>query len=132
MSTYEEFAERHGITMTCEQVSTRPGAEDWPSGSSHWKCKLKRGRRTMTVLFSMGSAHTHTPRAYEVLQSVAMDAGTLESSEDYAGFLDEFGYDDDPQHRRTWKAIQKETKDLKRLLDDDELYEELLYETEEE
>src|SRR5574341_1383448 len=130
--TYEEFAHEYGITMTCKQIPKRQGGETWPAGSTHWRCHLKRGPKKMQITYSMGSAHKGLPDLKDVLYSVGSDASIYESAGSYEDFLNEFGYEDEKQHRQTWLALTNQTRALRRFFDDDALYNELLYETTEE
>lgn len=128
---YQDFARRHGIKIKCKHLKTRPDIEGWPEGSSHWDCTLRRGKKSMKVIFSMGPALQGPPDVADVLYAIAADAGIYESSRSQEEMASDF--DMEPKEAaRVWKSIEQQTARLQRLLGDDAaLYEELLYETEE-
>lgn len=138
MQTMREFVERHGIEMECQRADSNPYL-DMPRGSSHYTCRLRFGRRTLTTPFSQGSAITHTPRTEDVLNSLASDSSGYESAGgSFDAWCSDFGFEPDeeardPWHRCRWKktfrAVEKQAEKLKKLLGL-ELYDELLYRTE--
>ncbi len=118
---------------------------------NHYKVTLKLGKKRMSTYFSMGSGLSGAPVAHDVLQSLALDASSLENS---GGFLDwandlgyewpracetvsareaeEVGLDCGPYHRAkaTYKAVEANTEKLRTFLGGD-LFRVLVFQTEE-
>jgi hypothetical protein len=126
------FAEAHGIEMLPTQVAENPSYPDAPRDSRHWAClftwKAKKGndrwRNRLTVHFSQGSAHTKPPTAMEVLGCLAQDAQSAEYT--FEEWCRELGMDPDSRKdEKTYKAVQKLTKSLRRFLGE-ALFKELL------
>ena len=145
--TMYEFVKIHRITMTSDRIDSNPHMAS-PREMDHWKCKLSRtwGARTdpeaapvrtyatrknrMTVPFSMGFGHNgKAPEAADVLSCLASDASSVSQS-DIEEWCRDMGYDTDSRKaERTYKICQKQAGRLKRFLGDD-LYDTLLYHTE--
>ncbi len=123
--TIKEFIAKHGITILSAYTGYRPDLtedDDWAADAHHYKCTLtykpgKKARR-LTVYFSMGSAHTANPTAYDVLTSLQLDAGALgQGFEDWAG---DYGYDvDSRKAERTYRACVRSARKLRRFMDND-------------
>lgn len=64
LSPFTEWAYAHGITMTSEEIPERTdGVDGWDEGASHFRVTIQGPRgRTMTTLFSQGSAHRRWTR----------------------------------------------------------------------
>ncbi len=62
--TFEQFAEKHGITLRAESAPANPNmaAGDWTKGASHWYCTLECEARRMSLHYSMGSGHRRFAR----------------------------------------------------------------------
>lgn len=106
------------VTMTAEWADENPNMSVMPEGSTHWKCVLSYKGRRMTVHFSMGPAHHKEPTAEDVLDCLFSDASSAdESFEEWCGC---YGYDTDSRKAElTYKAVQKQTAGLRRLLGED-------------
>jgi hypothetical protein len=113
-----EFVAKHTVSMFVEAWDRNPnmGDDDWSRTASHWRCLLRCGKRTMTVYFSQGSAHTNPPTVDEVLDSIASDArGVVE--QDFRDWCGDYGYDTDSiKALKTFKACQKIADKLRRFL----------------
>jgi len=128
--------------MTSEWKDTRPGAETWTPGSSHWRVTLRIShenqptangavdftvtkKRRFTTWFSMGPALSGEPKVTEVLDCLLSDAQA--GSQDFSEFCGEFGYDEDSRKaEKTWKECAKTHERLTAFLGD-ELFEKALY-----
>lgn len=98
--------------------------DDWQRKSTGWHCTLRYQGRQYSFDFWQGSAITGEPDAAGTLDCLLSDAqsGEMEFSE----FCREFGYDEDSRKsEKTWKACQKTSTAMKRLLGDD--YDEFVY-----
>jgi hypothetical protein len=84
---------------------------------THWKCTLRTKGRRMTLYFSQGSAHTREPETADVLDCLASDARTLESSRSFEEWALDLGYDEDSRKaERTYRAVKKQSARLRKLL----------------
>lgn len=129
--TLDAFVQQHGLTMTCEPADSNPNmaADDrWNHDASHYRCVLKRGRRSMTVPFSMGSAHTKPPRIDEVLNALASDSDG--ANELFESWCNELGYDSDSRKaEQIFNTCRRQAKRLRQFLGE-QAYDQLLYGTE--
>src|SRR3990167_8432953 len=91
----EQFIARNRVRMSAEWADSNPNMADMPGGSSHWKCKIKAGKRSMTVYFSQGPAHSREPTAADLLDCLASDASTIDNARGFEEFCSELGYDTD-------------------------------------
>ena len=120
---------RLGISMVARPVKANPNwTDDAFQGASHFRCTFKRtmgvkaragrvqtpGVRTMSIGYSMGSAHTQPPTAVEVLECLASDACGSDTFEDWCSDL---GMDSDSRKAlQTFQAIRRNTKRLETFL----------------
>lgn len=136
MNNIRSFIKKYGISITSEWSDENPNMHEWRD-ANHYKVKLVRQptkndphRRQFTTYFSMGYSHTDEPKAEDVLDCLAMDTSSYENARDFEEWAAEFGYDTDSRRaERTYNVIGKQAKQLKRFLSE-ELYEELLWNTE--
>lgn len=120
--TIKMFCNRHGITATAEWADSNPNMSDMPAGSSHWRVTLRRRnpRRSLTVPFSMGPAHSHEPTAPEVLDCLVSDASSFDSASSFEDWCSDFGYDTDSRKaEQTFKAVERSAARLRRFLGGD-------------
>ena len=120
---YHEWMSRHGITMTSERADSNPNLfdpeSDWANHASHWKVVFRRGRKTFTLHYSMGSAHTGSPAAPSVLDSVRSDTGSFEEGGTFEDWARNFGFDADSRRAEAaWRHVKDEVARLKRFLGD--------------
>jgi hypothetical protein len=128
-ATAKGFVNARNIRIESERANENPNIDDMPVGSNHYRVTLRYGRRQMTVPWSQGPAITHDPDAADVLDALASDATGFEQARDFEDWASEYGYDPDSRKaERTYKAIERQTRQLKQFLDDkSEDYETLLY-----
>jgi hypothetical protein len=83
-------------------------------------CILRRGRRKMTVVFSMGRGlEGRAPEAVDVLDCLAMDAAGVRNAADFEGWCSEYGFDADSRKaEKTFKACEKQASQLERFIGD--------------
>jgi hypothetical protein len=113
--TITQFLADHGITAASEWADDNPNMTDMPRGSSHWRVTFARGRKRMTVPFSMCPAHSSEPDAPGVFDCLLSDAtGADQSFEEWCGY---YGYDSDSRKaERTYKAVTRQTAKLRQFL----------------
>lgn len=130
--TLKAFVSRHHITASAEWADRNPNAEDgeWAREANHYKVTLRRGRRRMTVYFSMGSALTREPSAEDVLNSLSLDSAGVDNARSFEEWCGEYGYDiDSRKAERTYRVCQRQAEKLQQFLGM-ELYNVLLWQTE--
>ena len=129
MGTMADFVARHNIKIACEWADRNPHMPDW-NDANHYKCKLTMGRKQMTVYFSQGYGVTHEPEAADVLNCLADDSAGVSNARSFEEWADEYGYDTDSRKaEKTYNVCVKQAARLLSFLGDD-LYNELLWETE--
>ena len=132
--TMEQFIRENRIGLTTQRTEAiAADGDDWQPSTSHYKCRLRRGRRSWTIRYHMGPAHTDPPLLAAVLSSIALDCAAVENAPDVLDFASEFGYPlDTPAERATVKRIHaacEKQRDKARAFLNDE-YDRLLWETE--
>lgn len=130
-TTLRQFIGDFRIRMTADLTERNPNRDDeWGRSATHWKCLLRCGRRSMTVYFSQGPAVSREPSAEDVLDCLASDAAGFENARTFEEWASEYGYDADSRKaERTYKAVERQTEALARLLPVD-AYDRLLWHTE--
>lgn len=130
MTDTKRFVSRHNIRLDVAWTDANPNMldDDWHRTARHFKCTVHYRRRRLTVPFSQGCAHEQEPTAADVLDCLASDASGLGGT--FEDWCSDYGYDSDSRNaEKTFKAIEKQSKGLERLLGP-ELFEELVYRTE--
>lgn len=98
--------------------------DEWQQKANGWSCTLRYQGRRYTFDFWQGPAITGEPTITGVLDCLLSDSGSGDHA--FEEFCGELGYDPDSRKaEKTWKACQKVTVAMKRLLGDD--YETFLY-----
>lgn len=114
----EKFAKEHGISFTAEDdySGSRAG---WGEGAQHFKCVIRKGRKSMQTHFAMGSAHTLGPTITEVLSSILNDIDSIDNAGDFETWVRDLGLSDDMKQARSWyRSIVKSEESLRRVLGD--------------
>ncbi len=130
MKNTKEFTAKNKITSTAEWADSNPHMPD-SQNMDHWKVTLRRDRKRLTVYFYMGYAHSgKQPQADDVLDCLASDSAGLENARDFEDWAAEYGYDADSRKaEKIYRVVERQTAKLKGFLGED-LYNELLWETE--
>lgn len=131
MAKLSTLIRMENIRMDATMTDRNPNMDldDWPRTATHWRCTLKRGRRTMTTYFSQGSAICNEPTAADVLDCLAGDAGGIENASGFEDWASEYGYDTDSRRaERTYNVAMRQTEKLRQFMGD--AYETLLWKTE--
>jgi hypothetical protein len=131
MTTMTEFIAQHGITATAERAERNPNMDDDKHPMDHWRVRLARPGKRLTVYFSMGTGHHgKAPEAADVLDCLASDAAGFENARSFEEWCDEYGYDTDSRKaHRTFKVIERQAQRLEKFIGADE-YQALLFDTE--
>lgn len=92
--------------------------DEWRKTATKYQCKLTFKNQDYVFNYWMGSAHTKAPSKKDVLYSMVMD----DTSEmDFQEFCNCFGYDGDSiTALRTFEACQEQTRNFKRLFNEEE------------
>ena len=122
----EKFLAKYQVTMTVSQIDKNPNMTDMMDGARHYRCVLRYHGRMLTVLFSQGPAIRHSPEVAGVLDCLASDASGVDATTSFEQWAEDMGYDTDIRKaERTWRAVEKQTAGLRRLLGSD-AFDELL------
>jgi hypothetical protein len=118
------------IRMKATRTDRNPHMDD-SMDMDHWRCVIRCGSESMSLVFSKGSGHHGAePTLEEVLDCLASDAAGYDNAQSFEDWAGELGYDTDSRKaERTYKAIAKQAESLKRVLSE-ELYKALLWDTE--
>jgi hypothetical protein len=147
--TIDQFVTDNGITIKCAPYPANRACWSYDPCADHWKVRLQRDTdtavivngavdmsrsdrvRVMTLTFSKGSGHNGAePTADEVLDCLASDAAGVENTSDFEDWCSYYGYDADSRKaEKIYKACVHQSERLKTFLGDD-LYEQLLWNTE--
>lgn len=119
-TTYDEAAERFGISLTCNRIDSRPdNLQDWQRDARHFHCRLKCGKRSFGFYFTQGSAHTANPTIADVLGCMMSDAISYDSSASFEEWASDLGFDADSRKaERIYRATKKQTEQLRRTVGD--------------
>jgi hypothetical protein len=125
-----EFIKAHGITATAESTDRNPSM-DSDTPMDHWRVRLQRPGKRMTVYFSMGSGHHgKAPEVADVLDCIASDSAGIENAQSFEDWASDYGYDTDSRKaHRTFKVIERQAQRLEKFIGADE-YQALLFDTE--
>jgi len=94
------------------------GKDDWHRTATKYQCKLTYNHQEYVFDYWMGAAHTKAPSKKDVLYSMVMDDT---SGMDFQEFCWSFGYDEDSRTAlKTFEACQEQTKNFKRLFNEEE------------
>ena len=129
--TLQQFVAAHKVTATAGLTDRNPNMDTDPRHPmTHYKVRLRAGRRSMTLHFSMGMAHTREPEVADVLDCLASDSASFENARSFEDWCSDYGYDTDSRKaERTYRAIQRQAGKLQRVLGED-AYQALLWNTE--
>lgn len=125
-SGLDELAAQAGIEFEAEQTDRNPNMQEAGPCMDHWICKLRRRikgvpNRTMQVHFSKGLGHNgKPPELQEVLDCLASDCGTVESSRDFTEWANDLGYEVDSRSaEKIYRTVLKQARRLKAFLGED-------------
>ena len=123
-----DFCERFAVKMYAKEIPERPDGigNDW--GGLKYRIVIKRNGKQFTLYFTDSVNNKHlglTPNCYDVLACLEK---YFEGSFD--DFMNEFGYEinsyeDYKRVRRTYNAVRREVKSVRRMFPDVEAFEAL-------
>lgn len=130
MQTMKDFVRKNKITIDSVIVGENPNFDADPKWQEyHYKSTLKYKKKQMTIYFSMGIGLGYEPKVEEVLNCLASDSSSVEN-EDFENWCRNLGYDTDSRKaEKIYKICQKQAEKLEKFLGE-ELYKELLWNTE--
>lgn len=112
----------HSVHIACEEIDRNPFMEEKPidgvsTDMDHWKVRLTRPRRSMTILFSMGKGHNGAePTAADVLDCLASDASSVDTNS-FEDWCADLGYDvDSRKAERTYRECKRQAEKLSHFL----------------
>jgi len=125
MTTFAQFAELHGLTMTTTYQGrhfTGEPALHAPKGweFDQWVCTIRQGKKSMRVTYKLGTGHAgNPPKLHDVLYALASDANEF-CAPDVPAFeqwADNYGYDTDSRKaEKTYRACKRQSERLKTFL----------------
>jgi hypothetical protein len=127
-----DFVKAQGLKFSVKAIAERPDSfgADMPR---HFRCQIRKGRRSFVVYFSQGSGHNTEPTITDVLDCLASDIAGLQGAGSFEEWCGEYGYDTDSRRAfTTYKAIEKQEAALTRVINDSEAMNTLLYKIERE
>lgn len=117
-------------TITYGNNVSYDNMDDWQRESHPWTVVLRYQGRQMTINFWTGQL-VGEPDTCDVLTCIAPDASGFDNAGSFEEWASEYGYDADSREaEKIYKAVEKQTHKLRRLLDDD--YETIIYTDEDE
>jgi hypothetical protein len=132
MKTLKAFIAENRIrhATTYGSAAEVPGRTD-NANVNPWTVVLKMGRKQLTVPFFTGKLVEREPSAEDVLDCLSMDASGVENAGSFGAWADEYGYGmgDVEKAEKVYNLCVKQSRKLQKFLGDD-LYQELLWETE--
>lgn len=125
-----EFITQHGITATAERTDRNPNM-DSEQRMDHWRVRMQRPGKRLSVYFSMGAGHNgKAPEVADVLDCMASDSAGIENARSFEEWAGEYGYDTDSRKaHRTFTVCERQARRLEKFLGT-EAYQALLFETE--
>jgi len=103
-------------TVECGSPTPRADQSEWQRSAHGYTVTLHCEGRSMVVPFYMGSGWTKDPTAADVVSCLLSDACTVENCADEIELAEEYGYDNWRSARRIWRAMVRQTADLRDLL----------------
>ena len=126
----KHFVNHYKVKIDVDYANKNPDFADQDTPMNHYKVRLRRDGKQMTLYFSMGIALTGLPTVEDVIDCLASDAASIENARNFEDWCGEYGYDTDSRKaEHTFKVCQKQAEQLENLLGDT-LYKELLWNTE--
>jgi hypothetical protein len=118
MKTMQARIAQDRITADAVMTGAAPDwATDWTPGTNWYNVTLRFQRRTMTVPFGMGPAHTSAPVAEDVLSCLTSDASSFASANGFEDWAGDYGYDTDSRKaEQTYHRVESQTAALRRFL----------------
>ena len=109
--SFEDFAERYGVTLEYVRTDRNPSMRD--SGNmDHWNVTLRCDGDSMTLTYSKGYGHKGAPPdVAEVLECLHSDASCADY--DLDEFIAELGGDE-----HTYRLVQRQAEQLRDILGD--------------
>lgn len=92
--------------------------EGWEHYS--YKLRIRFGRRSMTSLWQQGVGVMSDPDIHDVMSAMLSDTSGIFEGQTFEGWAEEYGYDVDSRRAEaTYRAVERQTNNLRRLLGPD-------------
>ncbi len=125
VTTFASFAASLGLILDVAKVNYsdlpekikayKSNDKGWNDSASHYMVSLTKGRKSMTIYYSQGSAFTSAPTISDILNCLASDY--QEAGYTFEDFCSDFGYNNDSiSDLRVYKAVMKESRDMERVI----------------
>jgi hypothetical protein len=125
--TVEQFITDHKLKLTSHEVTIRPD-KLMSDSCFHFRCRISQGSRGFSFYWSQGSGLPAMSAFNDVLDILAADACGYENCGSFEEWAAESGYEPDSRSaERVWKAVKRQSEQLKRLLLGNEAYEQLIW-----
>jgi hypothetical protein len=137
MQAMDQFVAKHGIRATVRPSLDLNRRREWEAkdpGAHHYSVTLSGTfpGASLTVQYSMGSALKDEPTAAKVLDSLAMEASSVDAARGFEDWAADLGFDPDSRKaEKLYRQCLRQSQSLKLFLGE-EAYEELLTGTERE
>lgn len=96
-----------------------PFHDDWPDANPY-TITIHYQRRAMTVPFYTGPAWSREPDLDDVMECLRSDAAGVINASCFEEWADDLGFDSDSRRAEaTYRQVQRQTEELRRLLGDD-------------
>jgi len=129
MNSMKVFVEKNRIGISVNYADENKNNPDWKN-ANHYKVTLRHKGKRLTSYFSQGYGITGEPKTEDVLNDLASDSSGIENARSFEDWAADYGYDTDSRKaEKIYNACMKQSEKLKSFLGDN-LYQELLYNTE--
>jgi len=127
VSPLQRFIRVQKLTMECGRVDSRSdGLNNEAHLTRHFRCRIRKGAKQMSLYFSQGSAHVKDPTLEDTLESLSLDGSSYDNSRGFEDWAAEYGYEPDSRKaEKIYKAVKRQQDQLERLLGE-EAYAEFL------
>jgi len=124
------FIKKNNVRMESVMVGENPNFDNPDWDAYHYKVTLFHKRRQYSTFYSMGMALCHEPKVDDVLDCLASDCSGVENARDFEDWAADYGYDPDSRTaEKIFKTCKLQSVKLRRLFGDD-LYDQLINDTE--
>jgi hypothetical protein len=116
--SYEEFAERHGLTLAWSSTDSNPDMVDQTWKADHYIVTISGAGLPTSLYYSKGKGrHGEAPKIEEVLESLAMNARSVKNTSGFKEWATDLGLNSDSiREREGYEAGVRITNDLERTL----------------
>lgn len=104
---------KNGLTISNRRVESNPHMPD--PDMRHWKATLRGDKKSYTLVFSQGSAHTKEPSIYDILTCLRSDY--IEPETSFENFCSDTGYETDSLRAlKIFKAVRVQSEKVRKFI----------------